>query len=274
MNKGYGKNLSSYETPRQIEARRRAEEEASKGFKDKEARGYGERLYGQTQEQTGQDVQDIVQRRREILDQKDPASTWIQQSTNRRLRQARAQAGPQRLTEQQERQVSRQGEADIGKAMYTTQRQNLTDYQRLIGDIAAGQASTEFGMRGTQIAAQPIEMPEKDSGMCFITTAICNYLGFADNCYILNTFRKFRDDFMKVDDDMKRDVKKYYDIAPAIVEQIKGRPEILDKLIVDYLLPCLKLIEGEENLNAYKKYKGMVEYLQEICNAENHSKKA
>lgn len=138
---------------------------AQKEEKKEEAKQYGETLYGQTQEETGQEIQDIVRRRKEMLDQQDPASSWIRQSASRRIQQARAQGGPQRMTEQQERQIGRQAESDIGKALYTTQSQNLTDYQKLMGAIASNQAATEMGFLGIGIAEQPVQMPKQKQGL-------------------------------------------------------------------------------------------------------------
>lgn len=228
----------------------------------RKGREVGKQHWGETD--TGAEIEDIVKRRKETLDQVDPASTWIKQSANRRIQQARTQGGPKRMTEQQERQIGREAESDIGKAMYMTQRQNLTDYQKLMGNIASNLGSTEMGYSALEVGQAPTALPPTSSGMCFITTAICDYLGFADDCYILNTFRKFRDDFMKVHDDMKKDVEEYYAIAPEMSKRIEGDAAILNHLTIAYLLPCLALIESEQNMSAYKKYKEMVKCLQEI----------
>lgn len=98
-------------------------------------------------------------------------------------------------------------------------------------------------------------------GSCFITTAVCDHLGLPDDNEFLNTFRKFRDNFMggKASDE----VKEYYAIAPAIAERIKGDESTIKDVLYKYLVPAYFNILGGKNDEAHQLYKSMVLNLKE-----------
>jgi len=62
-------------------------------------------------------------------------------------------------------------------------------------------------------------------GRCFITTATCETLGKPDNCYELNLFRDFRDNWLERQPDGKALIQEYYDVAPKIVNSINKRKD-------------------------------------------------
>ena len=64
------------------------------------------------------------------------------------------------------------------------------------------------------------EPRKQQSSGCFITTATCDNFGKPDNCYELNTFRTFRDNWLSCQPDGPALISEYYDVAPAIVEKI------------------------------------------------------
>ena len=66
---------------------------------------------------------------------------------------------------------------------------------------------------------------EANSGWCFITTAICELDGLPDDCETLQTFRKFRDEFMQPDSIRSKLVEEYYRDAPAICEALAKMPD-------------------------------------------------
>lgn len=122
----------------------------------KTGRENAEARYGQTVEDTSDQIQEIVKRRQEMMAGEDEVSDTIRQSRNRQIQMARAQAGPAGITSSQERQLSRSAESDISSALVAKQNQNLTEYQQLIGNILGGQFSTEMGIGGLGIAAEDI----------------------------------------------------------------------------------------------------------------------
>lgn len=100
---------------------------------------------------------------------------------------------------------------------------------------------------------------------CFITTAVCLSLGKGDNCYELNMFRKFRDNWLKEKNNGENLIKEYYSIAPVIVDTIDSLAEkekIYKNIWKKYLSRCLLLIENENFEEATELYVEMVEQLK------------
>ncbi|MGP1457696.1 MAG: CFI-box-CTERM domain-containing protein [Treponema sp.] len=97
------------------------------------------------------------------------------------------------------------------------------------------------------------------SSDCFITTAICEYLGKSDDCYELSLLRSYRDSWLQTQPEGMELITEYYDRAPTIVEKLKTSDKYTEycKLLWnDYLLPCIKLIETnnyQDSLNLYRK---------------------
>lgn len=100
---------------------------------------------------------------------------------------------------------------------------------------------------------------------CFITTAVCDTLGRPDDCYELNTFRRFRDGWLSKQADGVELINEYYVLAPMLVERMKqsGRcDEISRELWEGPLSRCLKLIEEGKEGQCRQQYIRMVRNLQ------------
>lgn len=89
----------------------------------------------------------------------------------------------------------------------------------------------------------------KKSEDCFITTACVEYFGLTDNCYQLQTLRRFRDEYMVVEKGRRHMVLNYYDIAPKVVEKLKVHPDRAKffKDIFDVVNEACLAIEKNEN---------------------------
>ena len=106
---------------------------------------------------------------------------------------------------------------------------------------------------------------ERPSGGCFITTAVCDSFGKADDCYELTAFRNFRDKWLANQSDGKNLIAQYYEIAPKIVAKINQLPnaaETYKNIWTDYLSRCLKLIETGDNSRCKEIYVRMVNNLK------------
>lgn len=106
-----------------------------------------------------------------------------------------------------------------------------------------------------------------DSGGCFITSAVCRTFGKPDDCRELMTFRAFRDTYMSNDENLKDDVKKYYDIAPKICNVIDSKGKTVadqeyERIWNTYLSDAYKALNTNEHALAYEIYKKMVLDLQ------------
>ncbi len=101
-------------------------------------------------------------------------------------------------------------------------------------------------------------------GGCYITTAVCEKNKKTDNCYELETFRRFRDEWLANQSDGQQLIRKYYMLAPKIVELI-DKSQDSDRIYAEinrrYLMPCLKYIERGEMENCKEHYLEMVSWL-------------
>ena len=96
----------------------------------------------------------------------------------------------------------------------------------------------------------------KSSGGCFLTTAACDYKGLPDDCYELQTMRRVRDEILLPTEYGKVIVKKYYEIAPGIVENIEKHPD--REHILDYIFheitAIVSYIEEDRLIEAVARY--------------------
>lgn len=106
----------------------------------------------------------------------------------------------------------------------------------------------------------------KNGIFCYITTAVCRSLKKPDNCYELNIFRHFRDDYLHSCREGKDALREYYDHAPTIVKRInrdKNSDQIYKEIWSRYLSLCISLIEQGKNQECLDLYTKMVHSLEE-----------
>ncbi|WEK46683.1 MAG: hypothetical protein P0Y56_17015 [Candidatus Andeanibacterium colombiense] len=72
---------------------------------------------------------------------------------------------------------------------------------------------------------------------CFLTTAACEGVGLADDCWELRTLRAFRDGWLARQHGGMDDIVAYYDKAPAIAERLKGNRQDLLRLYWTRVVP-------------------------------------
>lgn len=83
-------------------------------------------------------------------------------------------------------------------------------------------------------------------GGCYITTACVEVMGLEDDCYELQTLRKFRDKHMLDSIEKCHKVADYYFHAPKVVENLKAMPdhkEFLKDVYERFILKAVHLIE-------------------------------
>lgn len=113
--------------------------------------------------------------------------------------------------------------------------------------------------------------PHNSSGSsgCFITTAVCDFYGKADDCYELMTLRGFRDDWLAMQPDGKALVKEYYLNAPGLVERMKKSDSFEHYCMVlmnEYINPCVSLINQGRNEECKRMYIDGINYLMKELN--------
>lgn len=122
--------------------------------------------------------------------------------------------------------------------------------------------------RSSQTQVPP--QPERKKG-CYLTTAVCEYLGKPDNCQELQTLRHFRDGWLSEQPEGKALIERYYDTAPAIVRAMKASPQYAQycsRLWEEYIQPCLRFIAAGDNKSCKEHYVAMVHFMQHLLPAQ------
>ncbi len=107
--------------------------------------------------------------------------------------------------------------------------------------------------------AEEYEIAPESSGSddgCYLTTICVEHLRKPDDCYELNTLRRFRDEYVSKFENGEW-VKKYYEIAPGIVEFIrkqKHAENILSLMYNDLVLHTIQRIERNDLKGAMDYY--------------------
>lgn len=102
--------------------------------------------------------------------------------------------------------------------------------------------------------------------LCYITTAVCESLGKADDCYELNLLREYRDEYLAAREDGADVIHEYYNVAPTIVKRIsrmEDADEIYQGIWDEYLKRCVELIEEDRREECRGVYTEMVHELED-----------
>lgn len=103
-------------------------------------------------------------------------------------------------------------------------------------------------------------------GGCYITTAVCKNNLKPDDCYELQAFREFRDQWLAKQENGKALIEKYYLFAPKIVKLIdesENSREIYQYIENRYLEKCLLYIQNNQMELCKDCYSEMVNNLAE-----------
>lgn len=103
----------------------------------------------------------------------------------------------------------------------------------------------------------------RQSSGCYFTTACCEYYGLSDNCSQLQTLRYFRDNIMSKSFSGINLIKKYYLVAPSIVQKISASPNKQNefRIIFNHINKSCELINSGKNEEAIETYLIMVNRL-------------
>lgn len=95
---------------------------------------------------------------------------------------------------------------------------------------------------------------------CYLTTAMCDILGFNDDCNVLETLRGFRDNYMKNNKDCTSLLEDYDNVGPMIVKCLNNDSYNLEtaKTMLDcYIAPAIEYISIGDFDAAIDVYKNM-----------------
>lgn len=154
-------------------------------------------------------------------------------------------------------------EINVGRGM---QQQQFNEGMRAWGADKTAQAARAAG--GSSSGIFNDDMPIL--GGCFLTTACVDAMGMADDCWVLETARKFRDTFMAETPEKSKEILEYYETAPAIVEKINKAPSakrIWKRLFWGYITPFVTEAKLGNNEKAHELYKKLITRAKELSGA-------
>jgi len=114
---------------------------------------------------------------------------------------------------------------------------------------------------GIKAVINPKNREEENN--CFITTSCVKYFGLKDDCYELQTLRKFRDNYLLKSLEGQVLVQQYYSIAPSLVRKLEADPnkkQLFDNVFSQIQTFC-QAIENKEFEKAKILYKNAVTHL-------------
>jgi hypothetical protein len=118
---------------------------------------------------------------------------------------------------------------------------------------------------------------EKPSSGCYITTVTCDILGLEDKNIYLQTFRKFRKDYLQKTPETLGILEEYDFVGPIIAQRImndENKQQLASELLKNYIHPIAKNLLFEFNGNydyAIKSYAQMTKELIKKYNLEELS---
>ena len=107
---------------------------------------------------------------------------------------------------------------------------------------------------------------------CFITTMICNVLGYSDDCELLNILRNFRENYLKRTVQYIPLLLEYDQVGPIISQKIQeynNQENLCLYLTKHFLYPCVVAIKEEKYEDAILTYEDLVITLKELFNIPN-----
>jgi hypothetical protein len=144
----------------------------------------------------------------------------------------------------------------------------------------AGQEDCRFSLDGENLRAGLAWAAERQTALaetraeekctspegCFITSACCEALGLADNCFELRALRRYRDDVLAHEPGGADAIAAYYALAPSILARLprEGRERLLLFIYARYVLPSAVAATLGLNALAYRLYRRM---LRDLANA-------
>ena len=105
---------------------------------------------------------------------------------------------------------------------------------------------------------------QNTSSGCYITTIVCELVGFSDNCKILETLRAFRNK-MQQDPKYREILFEYDTVGPQIAKNLKENKEfdLANGMLDAYIFPTVYLLREGKEEEAVKKYVTMTKALED-----------
>lgn len=100
---------------------------------------------------------------------------------------------------------------------------------------------------------------------CYITTIVCELLGYPDDCEVLQILRGFRENVLKMDPNYLPILYEYDQVGPVIAEALRAEEQnkrLAIELLQAFLIPCTLAIKSGSYDEAITIYTNMVNMLK------------
>lgn len=115
------------------------------------------------------------------------------------------------------------------------------------------------------------KMRESSNNSCFITTMICNKLGFSDDCDSLNTLRDFRNNVLQKNSEYQELLYEYDVVGPKIAQCLEREADnFIYSLYHTFIVPIVSLVKDNKNREAIRKYSKMTLFLEYYYNIDEN----
>lgn len=188
------------------------------------------RLFGAQPYDIGQINKKVIEERTNMLNQVDPASTRIKQSANTQTRAARAaaQASGRNLSGEEQAQITRAAESDVGNQLYANRLQALNQYSNMGSALASNVLGSTMGFGQL---SQTGTAPAAPSGGTVICTELYYQGRLSKDIYDLDA-----EYGMTIRSQMPHVYAGYIAWAPFVVKLMK-RSEIISNIVAIFAIP-------------------------------------
>lgn len=188
------------------------------------------RLFGAQPYDIGQINKNVIQERTNMLNQVDPTSTRIKQSANNQTRAARAaaQASGRNLSGEEQAQITRAAESDVGNQLYANRLQALNQYSSMGNALASNVLGSTMGFG--QLSSSGTT-PAAPSGGTVICTELYHQGKLSKNIYDLDA-----EYGMTIRSQMPHVYAGYISWAPFVVKLMK-KSQVVTSIVSFFAVP-------------------------------------
>lgn len=118
--------------------------------------------------------------------------------------------------------------------------------------------------------SKQVDRKSSGSSSCYITTVVCDILGYSDDCGVLQSLRKLRNDVMQNDEKYRKTLYDYDTVGPKIASKLQEdkEEELAIALFNFYLVPASILANDGKYDEAIAKYYEMTNGLVDAFGIE------
>ncbi len=130
-------------------------------------------------------------------------------------------------------------------------------------EIWKGEGYCNYFRRNTE-GSDTCSHDTSGGGGCYITTIVCHTLGYADDCPLMQTLRRFRSQVLEIKPEYAGILTQYDTVGPMLsrcIQEDRERLALARRVYQNYLMPITQDIGSHRELEAVACYRQMVQEL-------------